>query len=183
MLLFFKVMLVVACFLNSRVALSNTDSLFFKKIQELEKSFSLPPNLLAAIVKVESDFRAEAVSKTIPVSYGLAQITQDAAKHRCGLFHKNEKLLLSPSVNLNCAATILQEDLQTYEKKLPLVIAAYNAGTACICNGQKYLNAHDGKLCNVRKGAPILCERRGAILNRGYVKKVEEARKKFGLVE
>jgi soluble lytic murein transglycosylase-like protein len=114
----------------------------------------------------------------VPASYGLAQITKDAAVNRCGV--KNHRKLFSAVINLSCAATILQEDIQTYGS-LKLAIAAYNAGTACICDGKKYLNAHDSKLCNVKKTSPIFCNRKGAILNRSYVKKVEDARREFGL--
>ena len=175
-----KAICAIHLFLYSSIALCNSDKLD-EKIKEFEELFRLPSNLLAAIVKVEIDFNPKAISPTAPASYGLAQITKDAAWYRCGIFMRDVKVLLSPVTNLNCAARILQEDLKVY-KDVKLVIAAYNAGTACVCNGSKYLNAHDGNLCNVRKTSPILCQHKGSILNRGYVQKVEDARNKLGLI-
>ena len=177
-IIIFFCMTFLCIFLADGVACAADSNWIVQKIKELEESFELPPNLLAAIVKVESDFQQAAVSSTRPISYGLAQITKDAAINRCGV--KNYSVLFKPAVNLSCAATILQEDIQTYGS-LRLAIAAYNAGTACVCDGTKYLNAHDGRLCNVKKTSPIFCNRKGSILNRGYVQKVEDARRQFGL--
>lgn len=149
-------------------------------IKQIENEYQLPYNLLAAIVKVESDFDVKAVSRGTPKSYGLAQVTKATAAYRCGLDSVSSKVLLSPAVNLNCAAAILKDDIEIYRGNLKFVIAAYNAGTACVCDGHAYFNAHDGKICNLHKKTSVSCERKGIILNRGYIKKVEIARRELG---
>lgn len=169
--------LTVFLFVQSSVACAAAREYDYGFINQIEAEYRIPSNLLAAIVKVESDFDANAVSGGAPKSYGLAQVTKATAAHRCGLDSVSSKVLLAPTVNLNCAAAILKDDIEIYGGNLKLVIAAYNAGTACVCDGHAYFNAHDGKICNLHKKAPVSCERKGIILNRGYIKKVEIARR------
>jgi soluble lytic murein transglycosylase len=81
------------------------------------------------VIKVESDFNPEAVSKK--GAKGLMQIMPDNFK---SLAVKDP---FNPSQNIMGGVLYLQRLLKRYEYKLPLVLAAYNAGPEAV---DKYKN-------------------------------------------
>jgi soluble lytic murein transglycosylase-like protein len=79
---------------------------------------------MKSIMRVESNFQEQAVSQG---NYGLMQIRLTTAKHFCNI--QNVPTLMNPYNNVDCSCKILSSLNQIY-KRVPLVISAYNAGTA-----------------------------------------------------
>lgn len=84
------------------------------------KRYRLDPLLLRAVIKVESDFRPNVVSRKGAV--GLMQIMPDTAVTlRIADLH-------DPLQNIRGGAKQLRRLLNRYKGNLPLALAAYNAG-------------------------------------------------------
>lgn len=97
------------------------------EIQEAAKSAGLDPYLVAGIVKTESDFRSDAVSKV--GASGLMQILPDAkveAAQKLGLDPESVDLM-DPLQNLKIGTQYFSDLLQKYQSR-DLAIVAYNAG-------------------------------------------------------
>jgi hypothetical protein len=92
------------------------------------KRYRLDPALLRAVIKTESDFRQDAVSRKGAV--GLMQLTPDtAATLRVADVY-------DPLQNIRGGAKQLRHLLNLYEGDLPLALAAYNAGVHRVKGGQ-----------------------------------------------
>lgn len=92
------------------------------------KRYRLDPALLRAVIKTESDFRPDAVSRKGAV--GLMQLTPDtAATLRVGNLH-------DPIQNIGGGAKQLRHLLNLYEGDLQLTLAAYNAGVHRVKGGR-----------------------------------------------
>jgi soluble lytic murein transglycosylase-like protein len=84
------------------------------------KRYRLDPALLRAVIKVESDFRQDVISRKGAI--GLMQLTPDtAATLRVADIH-------DPIQNVRGGAKQLRHLLNLYKGDLPLTLAAYNAG-------------------------------------------------------
>jgi soluble lytic murein transglycosylase len=89
----------------------------------------LDPNLLLAVMRVESVYDPEIVSYAGAI--GLLQImprTGQLIAHRLGLEDFRTDDLLDPATNIELAAWYLRSLLDRFEGRLPLAIAAYNGG-------------------------------------------------------
>lgn len=98
-------------------------------IKKAQKKYGVEFSLIKAVIHVESYFNPRAVSKK--GAKGLMQIMPD-----------NYKTLLvkdpfNPSQNIMGGTLYLQRLLQRYEYKLPLVLAAYNAGPVAVDKYQR----------------------------------------------
>lgn len=92
------------------------------------KRYRLDPALLRAVIKAESDFRQEAVSKKGAV--GLMQLTPDtAATLKVADIH-------DPIQNIRGGAKQLRRLLNHYRGNLKLTLAAYNAGIHRVKGGK-----------------------------------------------
>mgnify|MGYP002634058357 CR=1 FL=1 len=93
-------------------------------IRKAQKKYGVEFFLIKAVIKVESDFNPEAVSKK--GAKGLMQIMPVNFK---SLAVKDP---FNPSQNIMGGALYLQRLLKRYKNKLPLVLAAYNAGPEAV---------------------------------------------------
>jgi soluble lytic murein transglycosylase-like protein len=98
-------------------------------IRQAQKKHGVDFSLIKAVIKVESDFNPRAVSKK--GAKGLMQIIPG-----------NFKSLLvndpfNPLQNIMGGALYLKRLLKRYENKLPLVLAAYNAGPDAVDRYQR----------------------------------------------
>lgn len=84
------------------------------------KRYRLDPRLLRAVIKVESGFKQDAVSRKGAV--GLMQLTPATAK----ALHVVD--VHDPVQNIRGGAKQLRHLLNRYDDNLPLALAAYNAG-------------------------------------------------------
>ena len=92
------------------------------------KRYRLPPALLHAVIKAESDFRQDAVSRKGAI--GLMQLTPDtAATLRVADIY-------DPLQNIRGGARQLRHLLNLYEGDVPLALAAYNAGVHRVRGGK-----------------------------------------------
>jgi soluble lytic murein transglycosylase len=92
------------------------------------KRYRLDPALLRAVIKAESDFRQEAVSRKGAI--GLMQLTPDtAATLRVADIH-------DPIQNIRGGAKQLRRLLNRFRGNLKLTLAAYNAGVHRVKGGK-----------------------------------------------
>lgn len=89
-------------------------------IRKISKKHSMDPELVKAVVKAESNFNPNAVSRV--GARGLMQLMPDTAKY---LGVKN---IDDPSDNVDGGVRYLKYLMEKFDSKLPLVLAAYNAG-------------------------------------------------------
>ncbi len=91
--------------------------------------YGLDPNLLLAVMRVESAYQKHIVSYAGAV--GLMQImprTGQLIAHALGHDHFTPADLLKPSLNVEFAAWYLASLIRRFDGRLPLAIAAYNGG-------------------------------------------------------
>lgn len=98
-------------------------------VQASAARHGLDPNLLLAVMRVESVYDAEIVSYAGAI--GLLQIMPRTGRliaHQLGLhdFHTDD--LLDPRTNIELAAWYLSSLITRFEGRVPLAIAAYNGG-------------------------------------------------------
>jgi soluble lytic murein transglycosylase len=115
-------------------------------IMEYSEKYDLDPVLVAAVIKTESNFEADAVSSKN--AYGLMQITQETAHWAAGKMGIDDfttDRLMDPETNIMIGCWYL-DNLDKEFGSTDLVLAAYNAGRG---NVQQWLDdpAHssDGK--------------------------------------
>lgn len=98
-------------------------------IEKVAKDLRLHPGLLHAMVRVESAYDPQAISKR--GARGLMQLMPDTA-HRYGVEDSYD-----PRQNLEGGARYLRDLLKEFEYDIPLALAAYNAGENAV---KKYGN-------------------------------------------
>lgn len=98
-------------------------------IQEVAQQHRIDPELLHAIITVESGYSSSAVSNKGAV--GLMQV-MPATGARFGI-----STLTNPKANITAGAKYLKFLMALFKQDLPLVLAAYNAGEGAV---QQYRN-------------------------------------------
>jgi len=93
-------------------------------IKKAQKKYGIEFSLIKAVIEVESGFNPKAVSKK--GARGLMQIMPDNYKN---LFIKDP---FNPSQNIMGGTLYLQRLLKWNKYKLPLALAAYNAGQEAV---------------------------------------------------
>jgi soluble lytic murein transglycosylase-like protein len=97
-------------------------------INQVADEYQIDVHLLQAIVRVESGFQIGAVSPK--GALGLMQVMPATAR-RFGVLEPKQ-LLTDPAMNLRVGAQYLRELLNLFERRLDLVLAAYNAGEGAV---------------------------------------------------
>jgi len=134
------------------------------------EEWGIDPFMMAAIIRQESAFKADIVSRAGAI--GLMQVmpptgAQLARTHGPDRF--TEASLTAPEVNLHLGAAFFVEMSRRYDNDLPLVLSAYNAGPTRATRWRRYPEASD----------PLrFTERIPFTETRGYVKSV---RRNLGL--
>ncbi len=101
---------------------------FSPLIEQVAGEAHVPPELVRAIAREESDFNPEAVSPAL--AYGLIQVIVPTARvHAKPLgLPSDPDSLKRPEVNLRIGAHFIEDLLQRYGSDAAIVPAAYNAG-------------------------------------------------------
>lgn len=134
------------------------------------EEWGIDPFMMAAIIRQESAFKADIVSRAGAI--GLMQVmpptgAQLARAHGPDGF--TEESLTKPEVNLHLGAAFFVDMSRRYDGDLPLVLSAYNAGPTRATRWRRYPEASD----------PLrFTERIPFTETRGYVKSV---RRNLGL--
>ena len=103
---------------------------WYQHIQQAAQAYGVDVHLLHAIVKVESNFNANAVSRSGAI--GLMQIMPATAAGFIGLTGTRQSLsqqLQDPAINVHAGALYMRSLMDTFSHRLDLALAAYNAGT------------------------------------------------------
>lgn len=114
-------------------------------IESAAKQYSVDPNLIRAIIAVESSWNPNATRYEPTLrdsSYGLMQVLLSTARRVSGNSGLTAQQLLDPTVNILVGTAYLRELMGRYPTNLDDVIAAYNAGTPTrsIIPGRTYTN-------------------------------------------
>ena len=105
---------------------------FAATVAELEARYALPPGLLYAVMRQESEFRPDARSWV--GAMGLMQLmpqTAERAAGELGVKYQPERLAQA-SYNLQLGAFYLSKLLKTFQQRVVLALAAYNAGPQAV---------------------------------------------------
>ena len=97
---------------------------FDSLIYVVSQRHGVEPSLVKAIVKAESDFDSMAVSKA--GAKGLMQLMPETAR-RMGV-----KDIYDPEDNVNGGARYLSSLLTLFDGRIPMAVAAYNAGETAV---------------------------------------------------
>lgn len=95
-------------------------SSYMPLIEKISREEGVDPYLIKCVIKVESNFKANAVS--VAGAMGLMQIMQHIARHY------KLKDPLNPTENLTAGIKHLKSLLNYFKNNVPLAVAAYHAG-------------------------------------------------------
>ena len=105
---------------NVPLAHASRASPYSELIDRAARDYQLNPKLLHAVIRTESDYRPDAVSRKGAV--GLMQL-MPATAARYGVHDPRD-----PAQNIRGGALYLRDLLRRFDDDLPLTLAAYNAG-------------------------------------------------------
>lgn len=104
--------------------------LYFKEtIIKYSQEYKLPPPLVAAVIKTESNFNVFAESRKS--ARGLMQITPSTGAwiaEKLQMRSYNEDMLYDPEVNIRFGCWYIRYLYNTYDNNMNLAFAAYNGG-------------------------------------------------------
>ncbi len=100
-----------------------------KLIEKISTEHAVDPYLIKCIIKVESNFKEDAVS--VAGAMGLMQIMQVVAR----IYEVKDPL--SPEENLNAGIKHFKTLLNYFKNKIPLSLAAYHAGIGRVKKNMK----------------------------------------------
>jgi soluble lytic murein transglycosylase len=102
---------------------------YMSYIKDNSERFEVPPHLIWAIMKQESQFKSDARSQAGAI--GLLQIMPFTGVKLAGLLKENKftpQSLLDPNTNIRLGTKYLSRLSERFSQVVPLVAAAYNAG-------------------------------------------------------
>jgi soluble lytic murein transglycosylase len=101
------------------------------ELESNARQHGLDPYLLAGLIRQESEFNPEAVSRAN--AYGLTQVRPGTGREfarKEGIARFNSRQLFLPAVNLRIGSGILKSMLDRNSGKVEQTLASYNAGPA-----------------------------------------------------
>ena len=109
-------------------------------IKEAAEKYSLPENLIKAVIKQESNYVPTAVSHKGAI--GLMQIMPKTGE---GLGITDKEMLKDPYTNIMAGSKYLSQMLNRYDGRLDLSLSAYNAGPNLVDKLQRIPNIEETK--------------------------------------
>ncbi len=116
---------------------------YASSIERAAKNSLIDPLLLSAVIAAESNYDTRAVSRK--GAQGLMQLMPDTAR-RYGVIDP-----FDPEQNVMAGARYLQSLLVKYDQKLPLALAAYNAGETSVSRHKNSVPSYPETTAYVRK--------------------------------
>lgn len=98
-------------------------------IQKYSEEFGVDPYLIAAIIKVESGYKTNVISKK--GACGLMQLMPDTAKwiaKNINMENFNIAMLTQPEINIKMGTWYFSSLLKEFDNDTTLALAAYNGG-------------------------------------------------------
>lgn len=140
--------ITVFAFMQIPVVIKMVFPLYFKDtIYQYADEYKLPPELVAAVIKTESNFNVFAESNK--GARGLMQITPSTGRwiaEKLKAETYNDDMLFDPDVNIRFGCWYIKYLYNCYDNNMTLVFAAYNGGKG---NVDKWLHneelSSDGK--------------------------------------
>lgn len=102
---------------------------YWTQLESDSRANGLDPFLVAALIRQESEFNPNAVSRMN--AYGLMQLLPSVGKslaRKDGVRHFSTSELLDPSTNLRLGTQDLRKSIDRYNGKVEYALAGYNAG-------------------------------------------------------
>jgi soluble lytic murein transglycosylase len=121
--------LIAALFQTTQVGRLYYPYRYRQAIEANATIYGVDPHLVAAVIRVESKFHAEAVSRK--GALGLMQIMPATAEWiapQIGFTDFQEEMLLDPEVNIRLGTWYLANLAKEFDSRTDVVIAAYNGG-------------------------------------------------------
>lgn len=99
------------------------------EVEKYALEYQLDPYLVAAIIRNESRFNPDAISrKEAKGLMQIAPITGQWASERLNIPNYSEERLFDPDLNIKIGCWYLDILYKEFNGRLPIIIAAYNAG-------------------------------------------------------
>jgi len=102
---------------------------YWQQITANSARYGLDPYLVASLIRQESEFNPQAVSRA--KAYGLMQMLASVGKAQArkqGMKNFTTSQLLNPSVNMQLGTMYLKDNIDRYGGQVEYALAAYNAG-------------------------------------------------------
>lgn len=134
-----KPLIVVAIFFIITLALINNSTTVIRmaypikykaSVEKYSKQFNVDKNLVYAVIKAESSFTENAVSKKNAV--GLMQITEKTGAwgaKELNIDNYRYESLFNPDLNIKIGCWYLSTLMKQFDNNLQLTLSAYNAGS------------------------------------------------------
>lgn len=128
---FLKILFIIVCAIMLSKFLYNQEMKFFYKtdyseyVKKYSEMYNVDENLIYAIIKNESNFNSEAISKV--GAKGLMQIMDTTAEDVSKMLGIEEYNLFSPEDNIKIGTKYFSYLMEKYGEE-SLALAAYNAG-------------------------------------------------------
>lgn len=103
---------------------------YYNYVVYYAKEYGVDPYLIFAVIKVESNFKSDAISSKNAV--GLMQILPDTGRwiaDRVGIKNYRDDMLFEPKYNIQMGTWYLTYLLKTFNGNIQLAVAAYNGGS------------------------------------------------------
>ncbi|MCQ2559091.1 MAG: lytic transglycosylase domain-containing protein [Clostridia bacterium] len=128
----FLIILLLLSILNwDKLSILVQETPYQEIIEQQAELYNLPPDLLAALIKTESNFYPEALSS--PGARGLMQIMPETGAwiaNKSGLGGFTAERLYEPEYNIQLGSWYLGYLQDEFDHNLNLALAAYNGGKA-----------------------------------------------------
>jgi len=139
---FILIIIAFAFIINIKPILRKIYVLDYKSyITAYSEEYNVDPNLVAAIIRAESNFQKDARSHKD--AYGLMQITEPTAvwaAKKMGINGFKKELLYDPEINIKIGCWYVMDLSKEFDGKTDLVLASYNGGRT---NVKKWLSSEE----------------------------------------
>ncbi len=116
-------------------------------VKQYSSEYNIPESVVLAVIKVESDFDARAVSSAGAI--GLMQMMPKTFEWLTGDEHFGEHLdaaeLYDPDISIKYGVYYLNYLYEKFDRKMDTALAAYNGGEGNVANWLKTPEYSDGK--------------------------------------